>query len=141
MNDDAHASSRVDETLENGTATINQSPQNEVVTIKQCADDETVMIDQSSKGRTRKPRAKETRRRREKGLGGLQLEKTGIWTLRCSINGKRVSKSTGTRDRAEAELFAKRFLAPYVKDDPARTLVIVESVKLAAKRGESLWKK
>ena len=134
MNDDAHASSRVDETLENGTATINQSPQNEVVTIKQCADDETVMIDQSSKGRTRKPRAKETRRRREKGLGGLQLEKTGIWTLRCSINGKRVSKSTGTRDRAEAELFAKRFLAPYVKDDPARTFENIQAAVMTERQ-------
>ena len=29
-----------------------------------------------------------------KGLGGLQLEKTGIWTLRCIINGKRIAKST-----------------------------------------------
>ena len=57
----------------------------------------------SEPGGGRKVRAKETRRRRSKGLGGLQLEKTGIWTVRCLINGKRVSKSTGTRDREEAE--------------------------------------
>ena len=66
-------------------------------------------------------RRKETRRRRAKGLGGLQQERTGIWTLRALVNGKRISKSTGTRDRAEAEQFAKRFLAPYVKDDAAKT--------------------
>ena len=38
-------------------------------------DSSSVAINQSS-------RRKETRRRRSKWLGGLQLEKTGIWTLR-----------------------------------------------------------
>ena len=95
-------------------------------------DSSSVAINQSS-------RRKETRRRRTKGLGGLQLEKTGIWTLRCIINGKRVSKSTGTRDRAEAEQFARRFLAPYVKDDAARTFENIQAAvmterQLAAQR-------
>ena len=124
---------------------------NDKVTIVQCAEESSVIINQCGEDReegigkreeengngervtddgvgddgeevkVRKVRAKETRRRRTKGFGGLQLEKTGIWTLRCIINGKRVSKSTGTRDRAEAEQFAKRFMAPYVKDDPERT--------------------
>ena len=85
-------------------------------------------------GDSRKERAKETRRRRSKGLGGLQLEKTGIWTLRCLINGKRVSKSTGTRDRAEAELFAKRFLAPYVKDDAARTYENIQAAVMTERQ-------
>ena len=67
------------------------------------------------------------------------MEKTGIWTLRCIINGKRVSKSTGTRDRAEAEQFARRFLAPYVKDDAARTFENIQAAvmterQLAAQR-------
>ena len=82
----------------------------------------------------RKVRAKETRRRRSKGLGGLQLEKTGIWTVRCLINGKRVSKSTGTRDREEAEQFAKRFLAPYVKDDPARTFENIQAAVMTERQ-------
>lgn len=82
----------------------------------------------------RKKRAKETRRRRGKGLGGLQLEKTGIWTVRCLINGKRVSKSTGTRDRAEAEQFAKRFLAPYVKDDAARTFENIQAAVMTERQ-------
>ena len=82
----------------------------------------------------RKERAKETRRRRTKGLGGLQLEKTGIWTVRCVVNGKRISKSTGTRDRAEAELFAKRFLAPYVKDDPARTFENIQAAVMTERQ-------
>ena len=82
----------------------------------------------------RKVRAKETRRRRSKGLGGLQLEKTGIWTVRCLINGKRVSKSTGTRDREEAEQFAKRFLAPYVKDDAARTFENIQAAVMTERQ-------
>jgi len=82
----------------------------------------------------RKERAKETRRRRSKGLGGLQLEKTGIWTLRCLINGKRVSKSTGTRDRTEAEQFARKFLAPYVKDDAARTFENIQAAVMTERQ-------
>ena len=59
--------------------------------------------------------------RRRKGLGGLQQEPTGIWTVRAYINGKRVSKSTGTKDRKEAEKFAADYLRPYVKGDAQRT--------------------
>ena len=49
---------------------------------------------------------------REKGTGNLQLEKSGRWTVRVSINGRRLSRSTGTRDRGKAETFLNRFLAP-----------------------------
>ena len=49
---------------------------------------------------------------REKGTGNLQKEKSGRWTVRISINGKRYSRSTGTRDRDKAEAFLNRFLAP-----------------------------
>ena len=84
--------------------------------------------------RKRKERAKETRRRRTKGLGSLQLEKTGMWTVRCLINGKRVAKSTGTKDRAEAELFAKKFLAPYVKDDAARTYENIQAAVMTERQ-------
>ena len=79
-------------------------------------------------------RRKETRRRRAKGLGGLQQEKTGIWTVRVLVNGKRVSKSTGTRDRTEAEQFAKRFLAPYVKDDAARTFENIQAAVMTERQ-------
>ena len=82
----------------------------------------------------RAPRAKEMRKRRTKGLGGLQLEKTGMWTLRCIINGKRISKSTGTKDRAEAEQFAKKFLAPYVKDDAARTFENIQAAVMTERQ-------
>ena len=118
--------------LENDTVAINQCAKDSSAIINQCSGgvakgeggDMTEDLEvESSEGETlkRKARAKETRRRRTKGLGGLQLEKTGIWTVRCIINGRRISKSTGTRDRAEAEQFAKRFMAPYVKDDAERT--------------------
>ena len=60
-------------------------------------------------------------KRRRKGLGGLQQEPTGIWTVRAYINGKRVSKSTGTSDRAEAEKFAADYLRPYVQGDAQKT--------------------
>ena len=82
----------------------------------------------------RPSRRKETRRRRAKGLGGLQQEKTGIWTVRVLINGKRVSKSTGTRDRAEAEQFAKRFFAPYVKDDATRTFENIQAAVMTERQ-------
>ncbi|MBR5549408.1 MAG: site-specific integrase [Kiritimatiellae bacterium] len=49
---------------------------------------------------------------REKGTGNLQQEKSGRWTLRIGINGRRLSRSTGTKDRDKAEAFLNRFLAP-----------------------------
>ncbi len=49
---------------------------------------------------------------REKGTGNLQQEKSGRWTLRVGINGRRLSRSTGTKDRDKAEAFLNRFLAP-----------------------------
>lgn len=82
----------------------------------------------------RRERAKETRARRFKGSGGLQREKSGIWTLRCLVNGKRISKSTGTRDLVAAEQFAKRFLAPYVKDDPARTYANIQAAVMTERQ-------
>ena len=76
--------------------------------------------------------------RRAKGLGGLQQEKTGIWTLRCKINGKRIAKSTGTRDRAEAEEFARRFLAPYVKDNPSLTYAKIQAAVATERQLEEM---
>ena len=49
---------------------------------------------------------------RKKGTGNLQQEKNGRWTLRVGVNGRRLSRSTGTRDRDKAEAFLNRFLAP-----------------------------
>ena len=49
---------------------------------------------------------------REKGTGSLQQEKSGRWTVRVGVNGRRLSRSTGTRDRDKAERFLQRFLAP-----------------------------
>ena len=49
---------------------------------------------------------------REKGTGSLQREKSGRWTLRVGINGRRLSRSTGTTDKDKAERFLQRFLAP-----------------------------
>ena len=36
---------------------------------------------------------------REKGMGSLQLEKSGRWTMRVGINGKRCSGSIRTSPR------------------------------------------
>ena len=49
---------------------------------------------------------------REKGMGNLQREKSGRWTMRVGINGKRYCRSTRTKDRAQAERVLQRFLAP-----------------------------
>ena len=49
---------------------------------------------------------------REKGRGNLQLEKSGRYTMRVSVGGRRLSRSTGTSDRVLAEQMLERFLAP-----------------------------
>ena len=49
---------------------------------------------------------------REKGMGNLQQEKSGRWTMRVSINGKHYARSTRTKDKNKAERFLQRFLAP-----------------------------
>lgn len=49
---------------------------------------------------------------REKGMGNLQREKSGRWTVRIGIKGKRISRSARTTDRAKAERFLQRMLAP-----------------------------
>ena len=50
---------------------------------------------------------------REKGMGNLQREKSGRWTMRVGINGKRYCRSTRTKDRDQAERILQRFLAPF----------------------------
>ena len=50
---------------------------------------------------------------REKGVGNLQQEKGGRWTMRVGIKGKRYSRSTRTTDREKAERYLQRFLAPF----------------------------
>ena len=49
---------------------------------------------------------------REKGMGSLQQEKSGRWTMRVGIHGKRYCRSTRTKDRDQAERILQRFLAP-----------------------------
>lgn len=49
---------------------------------------------------------------REKGMGNLQREKGGRWTMRVCVDGKRYSRSTRTTDKAKAERILQRFLAP-----------------------------
>ena len=50
---------------------------------------------------------------REKGMGNLQREKSGRWTMRVCIKGKRYARSTRTTDREKAERYLQRFLAPF----------------------------
>lgn len=50
---------------------------------------------------------------REKGMGNLQREKSGRWTMRVGIDGKRYCRSTRTKDRDQAERILQRFLAPF----------------------------
>ena len=50
---------------------------------------------------------------REKGMGNLQQEKSGRWTMRVGIGGKRYCRSTRTTDREQAERVLQRFLAPF----------------------------
>ena len=80
-------------------------------------------------------RKKQEPERRVKGQGSLQREKNGIYTIRAMINGKRFSKSTRTRDRAEAEKIMAQYLKPFVKDDRAATY---ENLKAFAASAEQL---
>lgn len=48
---------------------------------------------------------------REKGMGNLQREKGGRWTIRIGVNGTRISRSTGTTDRGQAEQYLQRMLS------------------------------
>ena len=50
---------------------------------------------------------------REKGMGNLQREKSGRWTMRVGVGGKRYCRSTRTKDREQAERVLQRFLAPF----------------------------
>ena len=50
---------------------------------------------------------------REKGMGNLQREKSGRWTMRVCIKGKKYSRSTRTKDRDQAERYLQRFLATF----------------------------
>lgn len=50
---------------------------------------------------------------REKGMGSLQREKSGRWTVRVSVCGKQYSRSARTCDRAKAEAYLQRFLQPF----------------------------
>ena len=61
---------------------------------------------------------------REKGTGNLQQEKSGRWTVRVGIGGKRYSRSARTRDRAKAEAFLNRMLAPFGLGD--KTIPLAE---------------
>ena len=58
---------------------------------------------------------------RSKGKGSLQQERNGVWTIRATINGVRVAKSTGTTDRDEAERVLEEYMRPYVKGDNLRS--------------------
>ena len=50
---------------------------------------------------------------REKGMGNLQREKSGRWTMRVGICGKRYCRSTRTKDKDKAERVLQRFLAQF----------------------------
>ena len=59
---------------------------------------------------------------RTRGTGNLQQEKNGTWTLRVGWKGRRLSRSTGTKDRARAEKALAKFLAPLGGgEEPTRT--------------------
>ena len=58
---------------------------------------------------------------RQKGQGTLQRERNGMYTLRATVNGVRISKSTGTTDLKKAQEFLEEYMRPYVKGDNLRS--------------------
>lgn len=62
---------------------------------------------------------------REKGMGSLQREKSGRWTARICVNGLRICRSTRTKDRAKAEAYLMRLLAPFGRGEKRLALADV----------------
>lgn len=63
------------------------------------------------------------KRGRRKNTGSIQMEKSGIYTMRYCANGKRFSKSTGTEDKDEAE----RMLVEWVAQIQREQFAVVPS--------------
>ena len=58
---------------------------------------------------------------RGKGSGTLERKPNGDYLARWTIDGKRFSRSTGTKDRREAEAKLKEFVAVFqLKDEAER---------------------
>lgn len=62
---------------------------------------------------------------REKGMGSLQQEKSGRWTARICVNGLKICRSTRTKDRAQAEAYLMRLLAPFGRGEKRLALADV----------------
>jgi len=62
---------------------------------------------------------------RANGHGTLEKSRTGIYLARWMANGKRFSRSTGTRDRRQAEKRLEEFTAPFRLESERRTLETV----------------
>ena len=54
---------------------------------------------------------------REKGSGSLQMEPSGRFTMRLCIDGKRLSKTTRTKNRLLAESRLRRFVCEHCESD------------------------
>mgnify|MGYP003295816752 CR=1 FL=1 len=61
------------------------------------------------------------KRRRRKGAGTLQREKNGTYTIRYMLNGRRVSRTTGTSNYEKAIEVLDEFTAPFVHKDRIKT--------------------
>lgn len=62
---------------------------------------------------------------REKGMGSLQQEKSGRYTARICVNGLKICRSTRTKDRAQAEAYLMRLLAPFGRGEKRLALADV----------------
>lgn len=58
--------------------------------------------------------------------GSLELTKSGIYLARLTINGKRLSKSTGTKIKAEAEQFLKDWSEPFRLRDKIKSKQLLQ---------------
>ena len=67
-------------------------------------------------------------KRRAKGLGTLQKEKNGTYTIRAFVAGKRISKSTRLTDKDEAEKFLKEYMRPIAGNDTERMYDTIQAL-------------
>ena len=76
--------------------------------------------------------------RRCRGTGSLQLEPTGVYTIRLVYNGQRFAKSTGTRDRDKALKMLEEFVAPFVHKEKLMALKMLEARVAGVEKREEI---
>ena len=67
-------------------------------------------------------------KRRAKGLGTLQREKNGTYTIRAFVAGKPISKSTRLTNKEDAEKYLREYMRPIAGNDTERMYDTIQAL-------------